>query len=83
MSRLRDHGLILNSHKCVIAVHSLFFLGYRVSSTGVAPSKAKVSAIQNVDLPHIKRQLRRCLGMYQFLVSLSKTALNGYRHCTT
>ena len=66
LSRLRDHGLILNSRKCVIAVHSLLFLGYRVSSTGVAPLEAKVAAIQNVDLPRTKRQLRRYLGMYQF-----------------
>ena len=66
LSRLRDHRLILNSHKCVIAVHSLLFLAYRVFSTGVAPSEAKVAAIQNVDLPRTKRQLRRYLGMYQF-----------------
>ena len=42
LSRLRNHGLILNSHKCGIALHSLLFLGYCVSSAGVAPSKAKV-----------------------------------------
>ena len=66
LNRLRDHGLILNSHKCVIAAHSLLFPGYCVSSTGVAPSEAKVAAIQNVDLFRTKRQLRRYLGMYQF-----------------
>ena len=66
LSRPRDHGLILYSHKCVIAVYSLLFLGYHVSSTGVAPSEAKVAAIQNGDLHRTKRQLRRYLGMHQF-----------------
>ena len=75
LNRLRDYGLIFNSRKCVIDVHSLLFLGYRVASTGVAPSEAKVAAIQNVDLPRTKRQLRRYLESYHFYSQFVKNCV--------
>ena len=65
-SRFRDHGLVVKESKCIMAVNKLSFLGYQVSSAGLAPLPDKVEAIRNFTLPRTKRQLKRYLGMYQF-----------------
>ena len=65
-SRFRDHGLVVKESKCIMAVNKLSFLGYQVSSAGLAPLPDKVAAIRNFTLPRTKRQLKRYLGMYQF-----------------
>jgi len=72
MQRLREHGLVLNREKCILAVRSLMFLGHRVTANGVSPAEAKVESIRNTELPRTKRQLRRYLGMYQFYAKFVK-----------
>ena len=71
-SRLCEHGLVVKESKCFFAVHSLSFLGYQVSSEGLAPLPSKVSAIKNYQLPRTKRQLKAYLGMYQFYARFVK-----------
>ena len=65
-ARLKDHGLVVKAPKCIVAVQSLSFLGYHVSSGGIAPLPTKVAAIRDFKLPRTKRQLKTYLGMYQF-----------------
>ena len=65
-ARLRDHGLVAKTSKCVVAAQSLSFFGYHVSSAGISPLLNKVAAIREFKLPHTKKQLRTYLEIYQF-----------------
>ena len=51
MQRLREHGLILNRDKCVLAERSLMFLGHCVTSDGAAPAEAQLRSIRRTELP--------------------------------
>ena len=51
MQRLRKHGLILNSEKCVLAVRSLMYIGHRVIGESVSSAEAKVQSIRNTASP--------------------------------
>lgn len=65
-ARLRDHGMIINTSKCVFGVHEVTFLGYHISAEGTKPVPAKVEAIRNFPAPKTVRELRRFLGMINF-----------------
>ncbi|MEL7426918.1 MAG: reverse transcriptase domain-containing protein, partial [Bacteroidota bacterium] len=65
-SRLQEYNLRLNIHKCEFSVNNLDFLGHHICSTGIAPVKAKVSAIKEFPLPTTYKELRRFLGMINF-----------------
>ena len=64
--RLEEHGLVVNTKKCVLAVNQLSFLGHIVSSEGVKPTTTNMQAIVDYEKPRTKKQLRRFLGMIQF-----------------
>ena len=70
--RLKDHGLVVRAPKCIIAAQSLSFLGYQVSSKGLAPLPIKVAAVRDFKLPRTKKQLKTYLGMYQFYARFVK-----------
>ena len=53
LERLREHGILINSAKCVFGVEQLDFLGHRVNSQGIRPLQQKVQVIRDFpDLPH-------------------------------
>ena len=64
--RLEEHGLVVNTKKCVLAVNQLSFSGHIVSSEGVKPTTTNVQAIVDYKKPSTKKQLRQFLGMIQF-----------------
>ena len=64
--RLEEHGLVVNTKKCVLAVNQLSFLGHVVPSEEVKPTTTNVQAIVDYEKPHTKKQLRRFLGIIQF-----------------
>ena len=67
MTRLLDAGVTLNREKCVFESQSVEFLGYKLSASGIAPSPAKIEAIQSMPLPETKEQLRSFLGLAGFV----------------
>ena len=56
--RLEEHGLIVNTKKCVLAVNQLSFLGHIVSSAGVKPTTTNVQVIVDYEKTRTKKQLR-------------------------
>ena len=64
--RLSDHGILLNTAKCVFAASDVSFLGYHISAQGTRPLEDRVTAIQNFTRPQNIQQLRRFLGMLNF-----------------
>lgn len=64
--RLQDHGVMINTSKCVFGESQVEFLGYVVSAAGTKPLLQKVVAIQNFPPPKTIKELRRFLGMTNF-----------------
>jgi len=48
LSRLQQHGMVLNGEKCVLGQSQVEYLGHVVSSSGLSPLPERVAAIQNV-----------------------------------
>ena len=71
--RLEEHGLVVNTKKCVLAVNQLSFLGYIVSSEGVKPTTTNVQAIVDYKKSRTKKQLRRFLVRFNFIIDLYQT----------
>uniref|UniRef100_G3NZY0 Reverse transcriptase domain-containing protein n=1 Tax=Gasterosteus aculeatus TaxID=69293 RepID=G3NZY0_GASAC len=59
----REVNLKLNKDKCEFGVKTLTFVGDVVSEEGVKPDPRKTSAINNMERPNNKDEVRRFLGM--------------------
>nr|KAG5701917.1 hypothetical protein BaRGS_014982 [Batillaria attramentaria] len=65
--KLKDARLKLNASKCVLRQKEIEFLGFRIGKEGVRPDPGKVEAIQQMAEPTNVAELRRVLGMINFL----------------
>uniref|UniRef100_A0A5S6QAX4 RNA-directed DNA polymerase n=1 Tax=Trichuris muris TaxID=70415 RepID=A0A5S6QAX4_TRIMR len=68
----RNTGLHGRKEKCLFGVKSIDFLGYKIDSSGIHPSKTKVEAIQNAPIPTNKEELQAFLGLLNFYNSFLK-----------
>lgn len=66
LQRIRQYGLVVNVQKSLFGVETLEFLGHTVTSSGITPLPAKVTAIQEFPAPEVAWQLRGYLGMLNF-----------------
>ena len=66
LSRLEQHGIVLNGEKCVVGVPEVQFLGHVVSARGIIPLPEKVAAIRAFPWPGTVGQLMSYLGMVNF-----------------
>ncbi|XP_025116120.1 uncharacterized protein K02A2.6-like [Pomacea canaliculata] len=67
MKTLASANLKLNYEKCELRKHEIEFLGHRISKNGISPDPGKVEAIIAMPDPTNVLELRRMLGMYNFL----------------
>ncbi|XP_061887621.1 uncharacterized protein K02A2.6-like isoform X2 [Entelurus aequoreus] len=67
LDKTREVNLKLNKEKCEFGVKSLTFVGDVVSEEGVKPDPRKTSAINNMERPTNKDEVRRFLGMVTYL----------------
>ena len=72
---IRASGLKLNKDKCLLRRSKLVFMGNLISKDGLEPDPEKVDAICKMSAPENVTELRRLLGManylYRFLPDLS------------
>lgn len=77
LTRFKEHGIVINSNKCVFANPSLSFLGYHIDQHGICPLEDKVHVIRNYPQPTTPKQLRQFLGLvnfyHRFIPSCAKT----------
>ena len=66
---IQENGLRLSLDKCEFFATEINFLGFTLSSQGVAPAKHKIDSIQNFPEPNDSKSLRSFLGL-----------VNYYRH---
>ena len=64
---IRKAGIKLNLSKCEIGVSELTFVGDRLTGEGIRPDPRKVSGIAKMPDPASKEDLRRGLGMVNYL----------------
>ena len=65
--KLRDAGLKLNKEKCELEKSELNFLGYHISGDGIDLDPTKVQAVTEMADPKNIEELRRFIGMVNFL----------------
>lgn len=64
---LREAGFKLNRQKCEFGKEEIEFLGYKISGEGIRIDPAKISAIIEMPDPTEVSELRRFIGMVNFL----------------
>lgn len=64
--RLEEYGLSINIDKCILAKEKVRYLGFEISSAGIAPLTERVQAIQDYPKPKTIADLRRFLGILNF-----------------
>lgn len=62
-STLEEVGLHANWEKCQIALPSIHYLGHVVGSGRHGPAKEKIEAIEGLQAPKTKKELRSTLGL--------------------
>lgn len=67
LERVESAGLKLNKEKCKLRQEQLNFLGQVVDATGVRSDPAKVRAIWELAAPENVHELKRILGMVNYL----------------
>jgi transposase InsO family protein len=65
--KLTDARLKLNKEKSELRKTEIEFLGHKINSNGIQPDDKKVEAIRNMPDPTNVTELRRVLGMINFL----------------
>ena len=66
LERLRRHGLYAKLNKCVFHAHEVEFLGFIVSSDGIAMDHRRVSTIKEWPTPKSFRDIQVFLGFANF-----------------
>lgn len=88
LERLNEHGVALNIEKCEFGKSKINFLGYQVTSEGIAPPADRIETISNYQKPANVQELRRFLGMINFYrdclphQAKAQQQLNKYLHNT-
>ena len=67
LDKLHQAGVTLNKDKCKFSTNCVQFLGQQVDSQGIRPDPQKVAAIQQIAPPTNVKELRRFLGMTNYL----------------
>lgn len=67
LNRIRESGLKLNKEKCHFKKKSVRYFGHVISSDGVQPDPERIRSIVDMPPPTNVTELRRVLGMFNFL----------------
>uniref|UniRef100_A0A8C6NU34 Gypsy retrotransposon integrase-like protein 1 n=1 Tax=Nothobranchius furzeri TaxID=105023 RepID=A0A8C6NU34_NOTFU len=72
LKRCEKAGLTLNE-KCEFSVERVKFLGHNISATGIEADPDKISAIENMPEPRNVEEVRRFLGMVNYVGKFSSS----------
>ena len=65
--RCRDKGIKLNKEKLELRMPEISFMGHRITDKGLQTDPEKVRAVNDMDAPRNVEELRRFLGMINYL----------------
>ena len=61
----------MNKEKCEFAKEKVLFLGHIIGKEGISPDPSKVSAVRDMEAPTNVKELRRFMGMANYLGKFS------------
>ena len=67
LQRCRDKGIKLKKEKLKLQRSEVIFMGHIISSDGLKPDAAKIQGIQDMPSPTSKQDVKRLLGMVNYL----------------
>ena len=67
LQRCRDKGIKLNKEKLKLQRTEITYMGHIISSDGLKPDPAKIQRIQEMPSPTSKQDVKRLLGMVNYL----------------
>lgn len=67
LDRLKKNGLTINEAKCEFGQSMVVFMGHQLSANGILPTNEKVSAIQSFRRPQTASEMRRFLGLVNYV----------------
>ena len=67
LKRIHESGLKLNSDKCEFRKTKIEYFGHTISEHGIQPSAQRIAAIQDMAAPTNITELRRVIGMINYL----------------
>ena len=67
LQRCREKGIKLNKNKLQLRMNKITFMGHRITPEGLQPDPDKVKAITEMEAPQTVEQLRRFLGIVNYL----------------
>ena len=67
MNRIKNSGLKLNRDKCEFSQNKVKFLGHIISKNGIELNLNEIEAINNLKIPTNVHELRRVLGLFNFV----------------
>ena len=67
LKQLHRAGLVVNKDKSEFCCQSVKFLGHQLNSNGFTPSQDRIIGLQKYSVPKNQKQLRRFLGMINFI----------------
>ncbi len=71
LDKIRNAGVTLNGDKCMFRQTCIKFLGFIIDESGVKADPEKIAAITNMKEPTSVAEVRRFLGMVNFLSKFS------------
>ena len=74
LEKIMNAGLKLNKEKCEFSRSKLEFLGNIISSEGISVSPDKVEAVKKLKIPNNVHELRRMLGLFNFVTKFFHNA---------
>jgi hypothetical protein len=74
LDKLKNHGVKINTKKCILFAESLIFLGHRITPHGIFPDERKIQAVLNWPTPKTVKQVQKFIG----LVMYYKKFIPGY-----
>ena len=74
LEKIMNAGLKLNEEKCEFSRSKLEFLGNIISSEGISVSPDKVEAVKKLKIPNNVHELRRVLGLFNFVTKFVHNA---------
>lgn len=77
LERIKVSGLRLNKEKCEFKKERIEFLGHIISNDGISISPDKIEAIKNLKQPKSVSELRRVLGLVNFVTKFIPNAQMG------
>jgi hypothetical protein len=66
-TRLQEHNFTLNPAKCLLGQQTVEFVGWEISNLGIHAAPSKVQAIRDWPTPTCVSDLRRFMGMLNWL----------------